>query len=57
MRKKWSVPPLSGVSRNGTEECRSRHSVFRAVNNNNNHHNNVHLTCAHQRPERSHDTY
>ena len=25
------------------------------VNNNNNH--NVHLSCAHQRPERSHDTY
>ena len=24
------------------------------VNNNN---NNVHLSCAHQRPERSHDTY
>ena len=26
-----------------------------SVNNNNN--NNVHLSCAHQRPERSHDTY
>ena len=25
------------------------------INNNNN--NNVHLSCAHQRPERSHDTY
>ena len=24
------------------------------INNNNNH---VHLSCAHQRPERSHDTY
>jgi len=27
-----------------------------AVSNNNNN-NNVHLSCAHQRPERSHDTY
>ena len=24
---------------------------------NNNNNNNVHLSCAHQRPERSHDTY
>ena len=28
---------------------------FAFVYNNNN--NNVHLSCAHQRPERSHDTY
>ena len=27
------------------------------VNNNNNNNNNVHLSCTHQRPERSHDTY
>ena len=26
-------------------------------NNNNNNNNNVHLSRAHQRPERSHDTY
>ena len=26
-------------------------------NNNNNNDNNVHLSCAHQRPERAHDTY
>ena len=26
-------------------------------NNNNNDNNNVHLSCAHQRPERSHETY
>ena len=25
-------------------------------NNNNNNNNNVHLSCTHQRPERSHDT-
>ena len=25
--------------------------------NNNESNNNVHLSCAHQRPERSHDTY
>ena len=29
--------------------------IIRLGNNNNN--NNVHLSCAHQRPERSHDTY
>ena len=27
--------------------------MFHSLNNN----NNVHLSCAHQRPERSHDTY
>ena len=26
-------------------------------NNNDNNNDNVHLSCAHQRPERSHDTY
>ena len=29
------------------------HTVMKCVVNN----NNVHLSCAHQRPERSHDTY
>ena len=33
-----------------------RRAVREVVTNNNNN-NNVHLSCAHQRPERSHDTY
>ena len=31
--------------------------VLSSANNNNNNNNNVHLSCAHQCPERSHDAY
>ena len=31
--------------------------MFTTINNNNNNNNNIHLSCAHQSPERSHDTY
>ena len=31
-------------------------SIF-CLNNNSDNNNNVHLSCSHQRPERSHDTY
>ena len=35
------------------------HFILLLCNNNNNinNNNNVHLSCVHQRPERSHDTY
>ena len=33
-------------------ETRYFFEIFHSLNN-----NNVHLSCAHQRPERSHDTY
>ena len=42
----------SGFVHEGAETAHSG-----LVHNNNNNNNNVHLSCAHQRPERSHDTY
>ena len=54
----WLFPPVSQSGESSGESV-SRHlsgnvSHRTRCDNNN---NNVHLSCAHQRPERSHDTY
>ena len=48
---------FSGTQLSKVEEeelIQSYQTIYQALNNNN---NNVHLSCAHQGPERSHDTY
>ena len=50
-RSQFTRPPNSS---RGVIGCRDLADMSEVESNNN---NNVHLSCAHQRPERSHDTY
>ena len=54
VHSRWP-PELNNLNKNNNIKNNNKClCVFRLTGNNN---NNVHLSCAHQRPERSHDTY
>ena len=59
--KRCSARGAAGVTQrqSGSFEAESiaNSIIVMRIYNNNHSNNNVHLSCAHQRPERSHDTY